>query len=112
MSHYDQIDDGEQKFPKDITKALGNKKLTGHKDAEIRTIVACCLADLMRIYAPHTPYEDGGDTIKVRTQPRPLQTRSLSRTPAHAQPLKAHNPRAVPRCASAPLSLRRSSSSS
>ena len=35
MSHYDQIDDGEQKFPKDITKALGNKKLTGHKDAEI-----------------------------------------------------------------------------
>ena len=111
MSHYDQIDDGEQKFPKDITKALGNKKLTGHKDAEIRTIVACCLADLMRIYAPHTPYEDGGDTIKVRTTAlsRPL---ALSRTHAHAQPLKAHNPRAVPRCASAPLSLRRSSSSS
>ena len=79
MSHYDQIDDGEQKFPKDITKALGNKKLTGHKDAEIRTIVACCLADLMRIYAPHTPYEDGGDTIKVRTTaPSPL---ALS--PAH-----------------------------
>ena len=83
MSHYDQIDDGEQKFPKDITKALGNKKLTGHKDAEIRTIVACCLADLMRIYAPHTPYEDGGDTIKVRTTAPSPDSLALPHTRTH-----------------------------
>ena len=63
MSHYDQQDQ-DQPFPKAITTALGSKKLIGHKDAEIRTIVACCLADLMRIYAPDTPFND--ELLRVR----------------------------------------------
>ena len=36
-------------------------------------IAACCLADVMRIYAPDAPYDD--DTVKVGRLPRSTRSR-------------------------------------
>ncbi|CCD26308.1 sister chromatid cohesion factor PDS5 NDAI_0H01340 [Naumovozyma dairenensis CBS 421] len=37
---------------------LCNKKLIKHKDAGIRAFTACCLSDILRLYAPDAPYTD------------------------------------------------------
>jgi hypothetical protein len=29
-----------------------------HKDKEVRASLACCLADMLRLYAPEPPYEE------------------------------------------------------
>ena len=39
------------------------------RDKEARLLAACCLADVMRIYAPDAPYDD--DTVKVVASPAP-----------------------------------------
>lgn len=38
--------------------ALAHKKLLGHKDDGVRAAVAGCLAEVLRVYAPKTPYDD------------------------------------------------------
>jgi sister-chromatid-cohesion protein PDS5 len=35
-----------------------NKKLISHKDFGVQSLVACCLSDILRIYAPDAPYTD------------------------------------------------------
>ncbi|CCE62573.1 hypothetical protein TPHA_0C04230 [Tetrapisispora phaffii CBS 4417] len=37
---------------------LVNRKLIKHRDAGVRAFVACCLSDILRIYAPDAPYTD------------------------------------------------------
>lgn len=37
---------------------LVNKKLIHHKDIGVQSLVSCCLADILRIYAPDAPYTD------------------------------------------------------
>lgn len=37
---------------------LVNKKLLKHKDPGVRAFAACCLSDILRLYAPDAPYTD------------------------------------------------------
>lgn len=37
---------------------LNSRKLTKHKDNGIRAFVACCLSDILRLYAPDAPYTE------------------------------------------------------
>lgn len=37
---------------------LVNRKLLKHKDPGVRAFVACCLSDILRLYAPDAPYTD------------------------------------------------------
>ena len=39
-----------------ITKDLINKKLLKHSNAGVQALTCCCLADILRIYAPDAPY--------------------------------------------------------
>lgn len=38
--------------------ALVSKKLLRHKDLGVRSFVACCLSDVLRLYAPDAPYTE------------------------------------------------------
>ncbi|UCS21577.1 uncharacterized protein HLK63_J01463 [Nakaseomyces glabratus] len=38
---------------------LINHKLLKHKDLGVRAFTACCLSDILRLYAPEAPYTDG-----------------------------------------------------
>ncbi|CCH41941.1 Sister chromatid cohesion protein [Wickerhamomyces ciferrii] len=42
-----------------IKNDLINKKLINHKDSGVQSLVACCISDILRIYAPDAPYTDG-----------------------------------------------------
>lgn len=42
----------------DVTKDLVNPTLREHNDKGVRALVACCIADLLRLYAPDAPYND------------------------------------------------------
>lgn len=37
---------------------LINKKLISHKDPGVQSLIACCISDILRIYAPDAPYTD------------------------------------------------------
>ena len=37
-----------------------------HSSKDVQLLVACCIADLMRVYAPEAPYKEQ-DHIRVRT---------------------------------------------
>lgn len=39
-----------------IRKDLIHASLLVHKDKSVKALVACCLADLLRLYAPDAPY--------------------------------------------------------
>ncbi len=41
---------------KGVTRDLINANLIGHKDQGVRAYVACCISDLLRLYAPDAPY--------------------------------------------------------
>ena len=46
-----------------VAEALIQPSILRHRDEEIRLLAACCLADVMRVYAPDPPYDD--ETTKV-----------------------------------------------
>ncbi|KAJ1920552.1 Sister chromatid cohesion protein pds5 [Mycoemilia scoparia] len=41
-----------------ITKPLLEKSLVGHNDPGIQAYVACCISDILRLYAPEAPYDE------------------------------------------------------
>ncbi|KAL1924376.1 uncharacterized protein VTP21DRAFT_7411 [Calcarisporiella thermophila] len=43
---------------KRITNDLVHRSLISHKDKRVRSLVACSLADLLRLYAPEAPYKE------------------------------------------------------
>jgi hypothetical protein len=53
-----------------ISSALGEDWLLEHKNKDVRLLVACALADILRIYAPEPPYEEetNADVIKLFIQ--------------------------------------------
>lgn len=48
----------------EVVHALAQKQLLHHTDKDVKLYLASCLAHLLRIYAPETPYED--PTLVVR----------------------------------------------
>jgi len=53
MMDQDQVDLDSLKG---VTRDLINANLIGHKDLGVRAYVACCISDLLRLYAPDAPY--------------------------------------------------------
>ena len=38
--------------------SLVHPSLTEHKDKTVRLLTACCLAEILRVFAPNAPYDD------------------------------------------------------
>lgn len=55
LAELDQ-DDADRKTLEPICKELVNTSLLLHKDKGVKAYVACCLADLLRLFAPDAPY--------------------------------------------------------
>lgn len=55
LSNYNELP--TEKF-NELNKALVSQRLMLHKDQELRALVACCVADVLRIYAPEAPYDE------------------------------------------------------
>lgn len=41
-----------------VSRELVSATLVQHKDKGVRSLVACCLADVLRLYAPEAPYNE------------------------------------------------------
>lgn len=55
LTDFKQTD--QKKYPlTDVSAALVSPALFHHKSKEVRLYVACCLADVLRVYAPNPPY--------------------------------------------------------
>ncbi|KAF9896887.1 hypothetical protein BX616_006561, partial [Lobosporangium transversale] len=46
-----------------VTKQLADSPLINHKDKGVRIYTACCIADMLRLYAPDAPYTN--NTLKA-----------------------------------------------
>ena len=53
----------EQESLKAVAAVLGSAKLLRHRDGDVKLLTACCLSDVLRIFAPESPYEN--DTLKM-----------------------------------------------
>ena len=61
---------GQDDRPRGLTQtaaALITERLTAHKDKAVRVLTACCLCDVLRVYAPEAPYSD--PELQVRVLP-------------------------------------------
>lgn len=45
---------------------LAEEGFLNHPSRDVRLLIACCIADILRIYAPEAPYKDP-DQVKVLT---------------------------------------------
>ena len=61
LSEIDQEED--KKELEQICASLVSPDLLDYQDPDIKLFVACCCADVLRIYAPEAPYAD--DQLKV-----------------------------------------------
>jgi sister-chromatid-cohesion protein PDS5 len=48
----------EENQLENVAKSLLQDHIFKNKDESVRLIAACCLADVIRIYAPNSPYDD------------------------------------------------------
>ncbi|GHJ87283.1 hypothetical protein NliqN6_3685 [Naganishia liquefaciens] len=53
-----QQDETDLKSLNTVSKELINNTLLLHKDKGVKAYVACCLVDILRLYAPDAPYND------------------------------------------------------
>lgn len=60
LTNFEQTE--EHEGLQSCAEALGDAKLLRHKDPEVKLLTACCVSDVLRIYAPDTPYSP--DTLK------------------------------------------------
>jgi sister-chromatid-cohesion protein PDS5 len=44
---------------------LAEDGFLNHQSKDVRLLIACCIADILRIYAPEAPYKDS-EQVKVR----------------------------------------------
>lgn len=49
---------------KDVANKLAHRNLLQHKDRGVKAFTACCLVDLLELFAPDAPFTD--DQLKVR----------------------------------------------
>lgn len=52
---------------KELAIYLGNDVFLEHGHDDVKLLVACCIADVFRIYAPDSPYQDPNN-LKVYTK--------------------------------------------
>ena len=68
MEEWEQTE--EQDSLKAVAAVLGSAKLLRHRDGDVKLLTACCLSDVLRIFAPESPYEN--ETLKMVTLPLTL----------------------------------------
>lgn len=56
LSNADQTD-GETKY-RDVAQSLVSPFILKHRDKDVKAHTACCLADILRIFAPDAPYDE------------------------------------------------------
>ena len=61
LADIEQTDD--HGFLQSCAEALGSNKLLRHRDSDVKLLTACCLSDVLRVYAPETPFSR--ETLKV-----------------------------------------------
>lgn len=61
----DQDSEEEKELYLNLALHLASDFFLKHPDKDVRLLVACCLADIFRIYAPEAPYTSP-DKLKVR----------------------------------------------
>jgi sister-chromatid-cohesion protein PDS5 len=49
-----------------VTKELVDKKILKNSNKTVKALVACCLADIIRLHAPTCPYN--GEELKVQNK--------------------------------------------
>eukprot|EP00126_Sphaerothecum_destruens_P014224 Sdes_comp24496_c0_seq1m22393 len=54
LSEFDQ--DGDVSAISQFSEQLAKPEILNHKDKDVKLSTACCLADVLRIYAPDAPY--------------------------------------------------------
>ena len=47
----------------ELAASLGSRQIMKHKDKDVRLYAACCLADIMRIFAPNAPYDTAQQSV-------------------------------------------------
>ena len=62
----DQDSEEEKELYLNLALHLASDFFLKHPDKDVRLLVACCLADIFRIYAPEAPYTSP-DKLKVGT---------------------------------------------
>lgn len=60
----DQDSEEEKELYLNLALHLASDFFLKHPDKDVRLLVACCLADIFRIYAPEAPYTSP-DKLKV-----------------------------------------------
>jgi sister-chromatid-cohesion protein PDS5 len=50
-----------------LAKYLGSEIFLKHENEDVKLLVACCIADISRVFAPESPYETP-DNLKVNNQ--------------------------------------------
>lgn len=61
----DQDSEEEKELYLNLALHLASDFFLKHPDKDVRLLVACCLADIFRIYAPEAPYTSP-DKLKVQ----------------------------------------------
>lgn len=64
----DQDSEEEKELYLNLALHLASDFFLKHPDKDVRLLVACCLADIFRIYAPEAPYTSP-DKLKVPSPP-------------------------------------------
>ena len=71
----DQDSEEEKELYLSLALLLASDFFLKHPDKDVRLLVACCLADIFRIYAPEAPYTSP-DKLKVGDPPPPNRNHS------------------------------------
>ena len=89
LSNADQAD-GESKY-KELAGSLVKPFILKSKDKDVKAHAACCLADILRIFAPEAPYSE--EELKVRWQwfnlLSPSSNKHLRRFPLNVRAVSA-----------------------
>lgn len=68
----DQDSEEEKELYLNLALHLASDFFLKHPDKDVRLLVACCLADIFRIYAPEAPYTSP-DKLKASTDLKNFQ---------------------------------------
>lgn len=60
----ESLDDDNKATLSQLSTALAQPFLHQHRSREVRTLVACCIADIFRVFYPEPPYDD--NQMRVR----------------------------------------------
>ena len=63
---YQNLDQSSPDKYRELAICLGSELFIGHEHEDVQLLVACCLADIFRIFAPDSPYQHASTTANLR----------------------------------------------